>query len=110
MQIGSRKLFPIMIDERALIERIIKEKVQAELDNNQIGISIENVLFQDIHPPLQVASSFEQVVSAKINKETFIEDALKYEKDIIPKARAEAASMLLEAEAWHPRRVFPKVG
>lgn len=57
-----------------------------------------------------MASSFEQVVSAQIDRERFIQEARVYERDIIPRARGTAAETVLEAEAYKNTAVTRSTG
>lgn len=67
-----------------------REAIQNEIDKLKSGIEIVNFLVKDLHPPQQIASSFEEVVAACQEKQELINRAQGYRKSQLPKARGNA--------------------
>ncbi len=102
--IGSSETFKVLTFQRDTLEEKIKQQLQSELDSRKAGIEVVNVCFRDIHPPIDVAPAFEEVVSAQEEYETFIEQARGYTKNIIPQTRAQGYEDVQVAVAFRHRR------
>ena len=98
--LGTRPFFSSITSGRDALEDLILKEMQRRADKLGLGLLIQNVCFRDLHPPTQVAPAFEDVVSAQEDYETFIEQAHGYRKDLLPHARASAATALNDAEAY----------
>ncbi|RJP64980.1 MAG: FtsH protease activity modulator HflK [Candidatus Abyssobacteria bacterium SURF_17] len=108
--LGTRPFFSSMTIERDTLETLILEEIQKRADQHALGLRILNVCFRDVHPPAQVAFAFEDVVSAQEDYETYIEQANRYRKDILPRARGEAATALSTAQAYRHAAIAQSVG
>lgn len=73
----------IMNHDRSLLAERLSDEMQAELDRRNCGIEIVKVVFLAMHPPIEVADAFEDVVSAQLDRLTF--------------------SMIAETESMHNR-------
>jgi membrane protease subunit HflK len=109
-ELGTRPFFATITAERDALESRILAEMQRRIDKLGLGVSIQNVCFRDLHPPTQVAAAFEDVVSAQEDYETYIEQAHAYRKDLLPRARAEAATTLNDAEAYRTALVAQSKG
>lgn len=109
--IGSQKLDYAITDGKTVIQDMVREKL-IELQNKyETGIQIIDIKFQDIEPPSgQVEDAFREVTNAREEKNTKINVAMKYENDIIPKARGEAQALIENAEAEKKSRVLNAQG
>ncbi len=96
---GTREFFSILTDHRREFEEEMLRDMQRSVDTMQLGIEIIHVYFRDIHPPVDVAPTFEDVVSAQEDRETFIEDAIGYKKEQIPEAMGNSRKMIISAQA-----------
>ncbi len=74
--------------------------IQQELDGMNAGVEIIDVLVKDIHPPRDVARSFEGVVAAMQDHQTLINAAEGYRNAKIPQSRADALRRVAEAHAY----------
>jgi HflK protein len=95
-----RGFYGVALDERAVLGALVGERVQADLDAIDSGIEIVDVVVKDIHPPRDVARSFEGVVAAMQDHQTLINQARSYRNQKIPAARASAVRQLAEAHAY----------
>ncbi|MFH1037245.1 MAG: SPFH domain-containing protein [PVC group bacterium] len=85
---------------RSPMERRIKEQVQEKLDGLKTGLEIVAVNIIDIHPPVSVADSYEQVIAAMQEKEEKINQALGYRNSSIPEARGWAVKTAMLAKSY----------
>ena len=103
--VGQRPIDDVLIKEKLQVEIDIRTLMQEIVDGYESGIRIIEVKLQTVQPPKEVASAFSDVVSAKEDKEKLIQEAEGYKEDLIPKARGEARSMVLAAEAYMGEKV-----
>jgi modulator of FtsH protease HflK len=106
----SVDLIDIMSTGRLEAAQALTERIQAKADEAQLGVEVLFVGLQDIHPPMgdkqmPVAGTFEEVIGAVQEKETTILAAEAYAAEVVPMARAEAAKLLNEAEAFRTERI-----
>lgn len=81
----------------------LKKRIQAQADANGLGAEIVFVGLQDIHPPVRVAHAYEEVVSARQEKEAEILSARAFEARTNALARARATRIAREAEGERRR-------
>lgn len=65
----------IVSRDRQILSNQIKSRLQQTIDDLDIGVRIVEVVFIAMHPPLEVANSFEDVISAQIDKHTYVLEA-----------------------------------
>ncbi len=107
---GSRDSFAIMTTERAAITTQLKTVLQSEVDRLGLGLQILFVGMKDIHPPVDVAPAYEEVVSAEEQKESMIDIARAYRADTMPAAKAQATREKVTADADAKQRVAQAEG
>ena len=70
--------------------RIIKERVQAAADQNELGVEVVFVALSGIHPPYGVGDSFDAVTAASIDKDTIVQNARIMETELKINAEKDA--------------------
>jgi membrane protease subunit HflK len=70
-----------------------------------MGITIEQVVLQDINPPNPVKPSFNAVNEAQQQRETLINQARADYNRVIPRARGQAQETIQQAEGYASERV-----
>ncbi|MFW6071839.1 MAG: FtsH protease activity modulator HflK [Candidatus Bipolaricaulota bacterium] len=95
----------VLTIQRAEIANQTQVELQKLLDEYDAGINIEVVKIQDARPPEPVEPAFDDVTSAKEDKNTKINQAEAYANDVIPNARGQATEILNQAEATKAERV-----
>jgi len=103
--VGERPIDDVLIREKLQVEIDIRTLIQEIVDRYESGVRIIEVKLQTVQPPKEVAASFNDVVSAKEDKDKLIQEAEGYKEDIIPKARGEARSIVLAAEAYKEEKI-----
>lgn len=103
--IGKNKIDEALTVGKFRIQNDTKETLQAILDDYQSGLEIVAVQLQAVHPPEQVRDAFKDVVSAREEKNRFINEAQGYANDILPKAKGSAAQVVKEAEAYKEEKI-----
>jgi len=85
---------------RAKATAELKASIQAAADAQHIGVKIVHVSLQGIHPPVQVAAAFEEVVGALEERDAKVWAARGHENSVVPQARATAARTLADAKIY----------
>jgi len=103
--VGQRPIDDVLIGEKQQVESEIRELLQSIVDGYESGLSIQVVKLQTVAPPKEVAAAFNDVVSAKEDKERLIKEADGYNEDVLPKARGRAEEIIREAEGYKAERI-----
>ncbi len=103
--IGDHSVDEVITIGRASIALAAKEELQTLCDLYEIGLQVDQLIFQDVNPPDQVKPSFNEVNQAIQEKERKINEAWSEYNQIIPKARGEAEQVIMGAEGYATERV-----
>lgn len=95
-----------MTTGKGQIQADIKEAIIADLDKENIGLTIVNVTVQDSEPPTsEITAAFKSVETAKQGADTAMNNALQYQNSEIPSAEADADAIIQQAEATKTARI-----
>jgi regulator of protease activity HflC (stomatin/prohibitin superfamily) len=89
----------IMTQAREEMRMEFRQRLQAALDALDSGITITDVLLRDVHPPVSVAQTFQEVISAMEDKEATIHEAESDNTDSLYNAKGFAAATLTQAHS-----------
>jgi membrane protease subunit HflK len=92
--------FDIINIKRLSLASLLKDRVQEEANKEDLGVTIISVSLEGIHPPVEVASSFEKVVGATEEKEALILEAESYSNRELTLADYDASRITVEAESY----------
>jgi membrane protease subunit HflK len=107
---GSRESFSVMIQDREPIASALHVALQKELDALRLGIEVVFVGLKDVHPPVEVAPAYQEVISAEEQKEFLVDVARAKRARTLPAARAEATKLIVKAQANYTDRVSQAEG
>jgi modulator of FtsH protease HflK len=96
----SVDLDEIMSSGRLNAAKQLQEKIQKTADKHDLGVQIIFVGLQDIHPPVAVAEAYESVNAALQARQGIIYTAEGEKAETLPRARAESANILADAEIY----------
>lgn len=102
---ASHNIDEILTEKKDFIQLEARELLQNILNKYEMGINIIAVKLQDVEPPEAVIDAFKSVASAKEDKEKYINEAMGYKNDIIPKAKGNAERIIQEAEAYSQEKI-----
>lgn len=101
----------VITTAKGQIQAEVKENLQKELTDKNIGLSVVNISVQDAEPPTQeIVQAFKSVETAKQGKETAVNNARKYQSEELPKAEATADKIIQDAEASKESRIAEAEG
>jgi len=98
--VGDHSFHETLQTERRKIALVVKDIIQAVLDDYHLGVNIELVQLKDVHPPDPVRPSFNEVNEAKQEQETVINEARKQFNKEIYRAKGEAQRVVQEAHGY----------
>lgn len=97
--VGQNNIDFILTDGRTFIAQQARTNLQTLLDDYRAGVTIETVEV-NAEAPSQVIDAFRDVQRAAADKDRLQRQAEAYARDIVPRARGEAAKQIQEAEAY----------
>jgi len=103
--VGDHSINQVLTTGREQIAQQVKEKLQELLDSYGVGVSVRNVILQNVTPPKQVEPSFNEVNEARQEKEKLINQAWQEYNRVIPKAKGQAEQQIRNAEGYGLERV-----
>lgn len=104
LELARRDLSDVLGIDRLAISHAIRQRIIHQLDTIDLGITLRFIGLQGIHPPVPIASAFQDVVGALEQKEAEILLARAYANSILPTAAADARAQIRGAEAYRNRR------
>jgi len=108
--IGAEAIDDILTTQRGRIEEKAREGVQSVLDEYGAGIEVLGVYLQSVHPPIEVADAFRDVVNANEEKSRLINLAEAYQREQIPLSRGNAFKMLEDAHGYRQELIDKSTG
>ncbi|MGE0813046.1 MAG: FtsH protease activity modulator HflK [Vicinamibacterales bacterium] len=103
--VGDRTVTEVLTVGRQAIETRAEELLRALTQQYQMGITIEQVVLQDVNPPDPVKPSWDEVNQAQQQRDRMINEARGEYNKVIPRAKGEALQAVLEAEGYGLNRV-----
>ena len=94
----------LSVDRTAFSEEFCAT-LNAILDENPIGLSVQQVVIESIHPPVEVAKTYQNVVSAEIDAEAIVWTAQAQAAVTVASAEAAYNTLVQNAQADYYTRV-----
>jgi len=102
---GDRASIPILTVGRAEIQERVRKLIQAQADQFEMGIRINEVNLIFVSPPSQVQAAFNDLNKAEQDAVRFYEEASREYQERVPRAKGQAERVVLEAEGFLESRV-----
>ena len=103
--VGDRTVNEVLTVGRAEVAIEVQNLIQSLVQEYELGITIEQVVLQDINPPNPVKPSFNAVNEAQQERETLINQAKADYNRVIPRARGQAEETIQRAEGYASERI-----
>ena len=84
---------------RVLLEQEIQSATQVEIDKRRLGVELTSLGIEELSAPKAVIDAFNEISSARGEKDTMILSAESYASKRIPDARGEAKKVVEQAKA-----------
>lgn len=87
------------------LRQLILRRLYRLVEQNSLGVDIEDVTIASVAPPVRVKADFVDVMNARADRETYINRARAYESKRQSDAQAEAAKLKNEAQSYAHRKI-----
>ncbi len=108
--VGHSTMDDVLTSGRAKMRMEVWNELDRIIEPYGIGLEIREVAIQDVRPPTQVRSSFDDAVAAREDEERLIKEAEAYAAEREPRARGEAKRILEDAEAYRQQVTLEATG
>ncbi len=108
--VGKSTVDGVLRDRREWVESEVQELLQQISDRYLLGVSISDVVLQEVQPPGPVRAAFDDVINASQDRNRKINEAEGYANEVLPQARAEAAERRTAAVAYRDAKVAQAEG
>ena len=102
---GDRTINEVLTVGRMEFALEVEQKIQHLVDQYEMGVSVDQVVLQDVNPPDPVKPSFNAVNEAQQEREKLINEARSEYNRVVPRAKGQAEQTISEAEAYALERV-----
>jgi membrane protease subunit HflK len=103
--VGDRTVTEVLTVGRQEIEVKVQEALQELCNQYETGITLDQVVLQDVNPPDPVKPSWDEVNQAQQQRDRLINEARTEYNQVIPRAKGEAEQQVLQAEGFAVDRV-----
>jgi membrane protease subunit HflK len=103
--VGDRSVTEVLTVGRQQIEDEVKVRIQELCNQYETGITVDQIVLQDVNPPDPVKPSFNEVNQAEQERERAINEARSEYNRVIPRARGEAEQQVQQAKGYAAERV-----
>ncbi len=103
--VGDRTITEVLTVGRQEIEATAQLQLQELCDQYETGITIDQLVLQDVNPPDPVKPSWDEVNQAQQQRDRLINEAKAEYNQVIPRAKGEAEQTVLQAEGYALNRV-----
>ena len=108
--VGQRSIDDILVRNREDVEVSTRDRLQQIMDTYHSGIAVVSVQLQDVKAPEEVRDAFDDVLRARQERDTRINQARAFEADIIPRAEGDAERIKEAAQAFKQARIARAIG
>ena len=98
--VGKSKMDFVLYEGREKVAVDVHNMMQQIVDRYALGVLITNVTMQNVQPPEQVQSAFDDAVKAGQDRARARNEGEAYANQVIPQARGAAFRLLQDAEAY----------
>lgn len=103
--VGDRTVTEVLTVGRQEIETRVEEELQALAKQYELGLTVEQVVLQDVNPPDPVKPSWDAVNQAQQQRDRLINEARAEYNKVVPRAKGEAEQTILQAQGYALDRV-----
>ena len=103
--VGDRTVTEVLTVGRQEIETRVEVELQAMAKQYELGITLDQVVLQDVNPPNPVKPSWDAVNQAQQQRDRLINEARAEYNKVVPRAKGEAEQTILQAQGYALDRV-----
>jgi modulator of FtsH protease HflK len=103
--VGDRTVDEVLTIGRTEMEITAVSRLKELVNGLHMGVSIDQIQLRNVAPPPQVKTSFDEVNSAKQQRESLINQASGEYNKVIPEARGIAEQKIMSATGYATKRI-----
>ncbi|MEW5693580.1 MAG: protease modulator HflK [Candidatus Hydrogenedentota bacterium] len=103
--LSTLKVDDVLTTFKKEMEYCLKKTVQQKINFLNLGVEITLIEIKEVSPPPETQDSFNDVIQARMEKERMVNDALLYQNEQLPLARAESRKILEQARGYQYKRI-----
>lgn len=103
--VGDRTVTEVLTVGRQEVAATAEGRLQELANQYEMGVTIDQIVLQDVTPPDPVKPSWDEVNQAQQQRDRLINEARGEYNKVIPRAKGEAAQTILQAEGYALERV-----
>jgi len=103
--VGDRTVTEVLTVGRQEIADTAERHLQELVNQYEMGITVDQIVLQDVNPPDPVKPSWDEVNQAQQQRDRLINEARAEYNKVIPRAKGEASQTVLQAEGYALDRV-----
>jgi len=108
--VGRHSIDGVLREERGVVQSESEEALQESLDRYESGLEVVGIELQDVSPPDEVRSAFDDVLAAGQDRNRAVNEAEGYANEVLPKARAQAIEAVESARGYRDAKVAEATG
>lgn len=97
--VGGMTVDEVLSSGKTRLAGLALPRIQEGLDRHRLGLRASGINIVEVNPPVAVMSSFNDVASAKSDRERRLSEADGYARRLLPGARASANGAIQKAES-----------
>ena len=95
---------------KVAVQQNMQAATQGLFDRFETGVTVLSVSLEGVSPPAQVREAFNDVASAREDRDRLIREAESYRNEVVPVARGEARTQVAQAESFRTASVERATG
>lgn len=108
--VGRTSIDGVLSEKRGEVEQESQQVLQSILDSYEAGIRVVAVQLQEVQPPPEVRSAFDDVIAAMQDRSRAINEAEGYVNEVVPRARGEAVELIETAQGYREAKIADASG
>lgn len=106
----GKSFYSIVVHDRQKWVLDIFNEAEKMLDKMNSGVELKDVFVKDVHPPSNVAASFENVVASEQMRQKRINISSQYRINLLGRKDSEARAVVLGAKSYRTSRIMRAEG
>lgn len=103
--VSSAAAKPKPTADKVTLQQEARDALQRTLNSYKTGVVVNDVSFQNVAPPQEVKAAFDDVNSAREDKQSSVNEAYAYANKVVPQATGDAARITARAEGDKAERI-----
>ena len=108
--IAGMSVDDLLTTGKVAVQQNVQAASQELFDRFETGVTVLSASLEGVSPPSQVLGAFNDVASAREDRDRLVREAESYHNGVVPVARGEARTLLAQAESFRTGEVERATG